>query len=145
MNVTIKPSKLNGNVGVVSSKSLSHRYVIAAGLAKGISNVYNVLDSEDLAATKKALEGLNVEFKDEKVIASGFKVVSNDVYCKESGSTLRFMIPIYMLQKDKVVFHGEGRLVDRPIGVYESLFRDKGLGFTYLNEPHYLPLEVKAN
>ncbi len=144
MNVTIKPSKLNGNVGVVSSKSLSHRYVIAAGLAKGISNVYNVLDSEDLDATKKALEGLNVEFKDEKVIASGFKVVSNDVYCKESGSTLRFMIPIYMLQKDKVVFHGEGRLVDRPIGVYESLFRDKGLGFTYLNEPHYLPLEVKG-
>lgn len=144
MNVTIKPSKLNGNVGVVSSKSLSHRYVIAAGLAKGISNVYNVLDSEDLDATKKALEGLNVEFKDEKVIASGFKVVSNDVYCKESGSTLRFMIPIYMLQKDKVIFHGEGRLVDRPIGVYESLFRDKGLGFTYLSEPHYLPLEVKG-
>jgi 3-phosphoshikimate 1-carboxyvinyltransferase len=144
MNVTIKPSKLNGNVGVVSSKSLSHRYVIAAGLAKGVSNVYNVLDSEDLDATKKALEGLNVEFKDEKIIASGFKVVSNDVYCKESGSTLRFMIPIYMLQKDRVVFHGEGRLVDRPIGVYESLFRDKGLGFTYLSEPHYLPLEVKG-
>lgn len=144
MNVTIKPSKLNGNVGVVSSKSLSHRYVIAAGLAKGTSIVYNVLDSEDLDATKTALKGLNVEFKDEKVIGSGFKVVSNDVYCNESGSTLRFMIPIYMLQKDKVVFHGEGRLVDRPIDVYESLFRDKGLGFTYLNEPHYLPLEVKG-
>ena len=144
MNVTIKPSKLNGNVGVVSSKSLSHRYVIAAGLAKGKSIVYNVLDSEDLDATKKALKGLNVEFIDEKVIGSGFKVISNDVYCNESGSTLRFMIPIYMLHKDKVVFHGEGRLVDRPIDVYESLFRDKGLGFTYLNEPHYLPLEVKG-
>ncbi|MFA5470415.1 MAG: 3-phosphoshikimate 1-carboxyvinyltransferase [Acholeplasmataceae bacterium] len=144
MNVVIKPSKLNGVIQVVSSKSLSHRYVIAAGLAKGTSIVYNVLDSEDLTATKKALEGLNVSFDQEKVIASGYKLINNEVFCHESGSTLRFMIPIYMLQKEKVVFHGDNRLIDRPIDVYETLFRDKDLGFKYLETPHFLPLEVQG-
>lgn len=144
MNVVIKPSKLNGVVHVVSSKSLSHRYVIAAGLAKGTSIVYNVLDSEDLTATKKALEGLNVSFDQEKVISSGYELLNNEVFCHESGSTLRFMIPIYMLQKEKVTFYGDNRLIDRPIDVYETLFRDKELGFKYLEEPHYLPLEVQG-
>ncbi len=144
MNVTIKPSKLSGVVGVVSSKSLSHRYVIAAGLAKGTSVVYNVLDSQDLSATKKAMEGLNVRFEDEKVIAEDYKLIHNEVFCHESGSTLRFMIPIYMLQKEKVIFHGDNRLIDRPIDVYETLFRNKDLGFKYLEEPHFLPLEVQG-
>jgi 3-phosphoshikimate 1-carboxyvinyltransferase len=144
MNVTIKPSTLNGVVDVVSSKSLSHRYVIAAGLAKGTSIVYNVLDSEDLSATKKALENLNVKFEGEKIISSGYKLLNQDVFCNESGSTLRFMIPIYMLQKEKAVFHGQGRLIDRPIGVYETIFKEKNLGFRYLEETHYLPLEVQG-
>ena len=81
MNVLIKPSKLNGVVKVVSSKSLSHRYVIAAGLAKGTSVVSNVLDSNDLSATKQALKGLNVEFEGEKVIAHGFKLINDTVDC----------------------------------------------------------------
>ncbi|BCR35480.1 3-phosphoshikimate 1-carboxyvinyltransferase [Mariniplasma anaerobium] len=144
MKVTIKPSKLNGTVKVVSSKSLSHRYVIAAGLAKGTSVVSNVLDSNDLSATKKALEGLNVTFEDEKVISSGYKLISDTVDCIESGSTLRFMIPIYMLQKEKVIFKGSGGLIDRPLNVYENIFTDKGLGFHHLEKDHYLPLEIEG-
>jgi 3-phosphoshikimate 1-carboxyvinyltransferase len=144
MKVIIKPSKLNGTVHVVSSKSLSHRYVIAAGLAKGTSVVSNVLDSNDLSATKKALQGLNVSFEDEKVIGSGYKLINNTVDCIESGSTLRFMIPIYMLQKEKVVFKGSGGLIDRPLNVYETIFKEKELGFRHLDKDHYLPLEIEG-
>ena len=144
MKTTLKPSKLNGIVKVVSSKSLSHRYVIAAGLAKGTSVVSNVLDSDDLCATRKALEGLNVEFDNEKVIGHGYELIHNKVDCAESGSTLRFMIPLYMLQKEKVIFSGSGRLIDRPLNVYETIFKHKGLGFNYLQHNHHLPLEVQG-
>lgn len=144
MNILIKPSKLNGTVKVVSSKSLSHRYVIAAGLAKGTSVVSNVLDSNDLSATKEALKGLNVAFEGEKVISSGYKLINDTVDCIESGSTLRFMIPIYMLQKEKVIFKGSGGLVDRPLNVYETIFLEKGLGFKHLEDGHYLPLEIEG-
>ena len=44
------------------------------------------------------------------------------------GSTLRFMIPLYMIQEEKVIFNGKNRLVDRPLDVYEDLFKEKGLG-----------------
>ncbi len=144
MNIVIRPSKLVGIIEVVSSKSLSHRYVIAAGLAHGTSHIYNVLKSKDLDATKKALEGLNVIFKDEKIIASGYKLRTHEIDANESGSTLRFMIPLYMIQEEKVIFHGKNRLVDRPLDVYEDLFKEKGLGFSYLSPNHCLPLEVKG-
>lgn len=144
MKTKLTPSKLNGIIKVVSSKSLSHRYVIAAGLAKGVSVISNVLDSDDLSATKKALEGLNVVFDHEKVIGSGYKLINSKVDCLESGSTLRFMIPIYMLQKEKVLFQGSGRLINRPLTVYETIFHEKGLKFIYLEKGHYLPLEVQG-
>lgn len=144
MNIIIQPSKLKGVVNVVSSKSLSHRYVIAAGLATGTSKIHNVLDSKDLEATKKALEGLNVSFVDDKIIPSTFKLMNDFVDCNESGSTLRFMIPIYMLQEKKVVFKGQGELINRPLDIYEQLFKDKGLVFNYLTKEYNLPLEVQG-
>jgi len=123
MNVLIQPRKLKGHVDIISSKSLSHRYVIAAGLSHDVSTIWNVLDSVDLKATKDALSHLGVTFIGNQIQGHGFKYDGQPVFCHESGSTLRFLIPIFMLQDQKVVFTGHGRLPERPLNVYESLFK----------------------
>lgn len=141
MNITIVPKPLSGIVNVVSSKSLSHRYVIGAGLAKGTSIIENVLQSDDLDATKLALSCFGVTFEDQKIHGAKLKVVRDVIDCKESGSTLRFMIPIVMTQKDSVTFIGRGRLPQRPLDVYAHIFPKEQYRYTSKDS---LPLEVKG-
>lgn len=143
MNITITPRPLSGHIKVISSKSLSHRYVIASGLAKGISTIKNVLDSDDLVATKNILSSLGTQFKGDSIIGSKLKLSHQELDCHESGSTLRFMIPIVMLQKELITFTGHGRLKDRPLDVYVELFDQKKI---YYRKPEqgYLPLDVKG-
>ena len=143
MNITIEPKNLSGNVKVVSSKSLSHRYLIAAGLAKGRSTISSVLESKDLDATKHALFSLGVKFQGEHVIGGNLSLIENSIDCYESGSTLRFMIPIALLQDKKVIFRGRGRLPERPLDIYFELFKQKGISFKRFGK-HDLPLEVKG-
>ncbi len=139
----IKPHPLTGEITVISSKSLSHRYVIAAGLSNGISHISNVLESDDLIATKKALEALNVTFDNEKIIGSFPKKRESKIEANESGSTLRFMIPIAMLQNEEIIFTGKGKLSERPLNVFKEMFMPKGYTFEYLEENN-LPLKVKG-
>jgi len=143
MDIKITPTKLNGNVEVVSSKSLSHRYLIAAGLAKGESVIHNLLDSEDITATKKALESFNIKFDNNKIIGGNLSLINQEIDCNESGSTLRFLIPIAMLLEDEVKFIGKTRLSQRPLDVYYDLFKEKNLYYKKLTENH-LPLIVKG-
>ncbi|MBN3490832.1 3-phosphoshikimate 1-carboxyvinyltransferase [Acholeplasma equirhinis] len=138
----ITPNKLTGTVHVVSSKSLSHRYVIAASLAEGVSNINNVLDSDDLVATKAAVMALGAKVEGSKVTGSKVKRVHDLIDCHESGSTLRFFIPIAMLQNEEVTFTGRGKLPERPQNVYEDIFKDKYL-FSH-PESSYLPLTVSG-
>ena len=111
MNMTIIPGKLSGKISVISSKSLSHRYIIAAGLADGTSEIDNVLDSEDLTATREALAALGVKFEENKVIGGVVKAQRQVIDAHESGSTLRFMIPIAMLQKEKIMFNLQEKIL----------------------------------
>jgi len=143
MNVTITPRPLSGTLKVISSKSLSHRYVIASGLSLGKSVITNVLDSDDLSATKTILSHLGVTFDGDTITGSTLKLRQPVLDCQESGSTLRFMIPIVMLQKDMATFIGQGRLKDRPLDVYFELFDQKKM---YYHKPEngYLPLDVKG-
>ena len=122
MNVTIYPHPLKGTLKTISSKSLSHRYIIAASLAFGVSQIHEVLDSDDLVATRNALSHFGVTFEKDKVIG-GLKTYDHmSIDCHESGSTLRFMIPLSMLSHDEVTFTGHGRLPYRPLSVYKDLF-----------------------
>jgi 3-phosphoshikimate 1-carboxyvinyltransferase len=143
MNITITPSPLSGTLKVISSKSLSHRYVIASGLAKGKSTITNVLDSDDLSATKHVLSQLGTRFEGDHIIGSELKLNQKELDCNESGSTLRFMIPIVMLQKEVVTWTGKGRLKERPLDVYINLFEQKKITFQK-PETGYLPLTVKG-
>jgi 3-phosphoshikimate 1-carboxyvinyltransferase len=143
MKITITPHSLKGHVSVISSKSLSHRYVIAAGLSKGVSHVENVLDSDDLKATKDALFHLGVRFQDQEIHGSSWQYDGAIIDCLESGSTLRMMIPIFMMQDQPVQFTGRGRLPMRPLDVYEETFQHHRVTLKRLNE-HALPLLVQG-
>ncbi len=143
MKITIQPTKLKGTLQVVSSKSLSHRYIIAASLAQGTSIIKNVLDSEDITATKNALMSFGATFNDAEVTGHDWILKNKEIQCNESGSTLRFMIPLALLQNEKVIFKGEGRLPQRTLDVYFDIFDQKLIHYKKLENDN-LPLEVQG-
>lgn len=122
MNVKIKPSKLIGRVNAPSSKSFSHRMLIAAALAGGVSEISNISRSEDIDATVDALTALGAKiFREGKVYTViGIKTPSASavIDCRESGSTMRFIIPIAAALGCSCEFHGSGKLPERPVTPY---------------------------
>ncbi len=138
MDIRITPSKLNGTVSVPSSKSITHRMLICAGLADGISVIENISFSKDIYATINAMKALGAEFEINKgsvtVTGIGRKSAENAVIdCCESGSTLRFMIPVAAVLGTAAEFRGQGRLPKRPITPYIREMSDKGIIFNYDN------------
>ena len=134
MLATIHPGPIGGAVTVPPSKSIAHRTVLAAGLAKGVSLVYNLDPSQDIAATLAAVRAFGAKVKLTETYADiegrgGFATILRPVDCGESGSTLRFLIPLAALTGQPVTFTGRGRLMQRPQNVYEELFASQGLPF----------------
>ncbi len=122
MKLTITPSRLSGPVTPPPSKSQAHRYLIAAALAGGGSTIRNLADSQDIRATRRCLAALHAD-------GGGLPVFD----CGESGSTLRFLIPIALVRRGGGVFTGQGRLMERPQRPYLDLFREKGVRCTQEN------------
>lgn len=132
MTVKIKPSLLKGAIKAPPSKSMAHRYLICAGLARGESVIKNVAFSQDVLATLDCLETLGADIKKEgdTVYIKGADIseFNGGVFpCRESGSTLRFFIPLALLSKGRSLFTGYGRLMERPMEIYERLCADCGL------------------
>lgn len=133
MKVSIKKGFLHGKINAPPSKSFAHRLIIGAALADGESIIENVAFNEDILATLDCIRALGVDFTAEcdRVIIGG-KTNSSAIFkCRESGSTLRFMIPIALSFNDKCVFEGSERLISRGIGVYRELFENKGIDFEF--------------
>ena len=123
-------------VRIPSSKSLSHRALISASLAEGTSVIRRLVKNQDTEATMRALRSIGVEFEETEnyeLIVHGVGRPSlcreKIVDCGESGSTLRFLIPLFSLCESEVVFTGHGKLMSRPQTIYEELFRKQGLLF----------------
>lgn len=134
MKVKINPSHLRGTVKAPASKSMGHRLLICAGLAQGESYIDNVLFSEDILATLDCLSAMGAKIeKGEgyvKICGTLPKNSGESVYkCRESGSTLRFFIPVAMLSENKSLFTGYGRLMERPMTVYENIATEKKLTY----------------
>ncbi len=119
MDQLIYPSGISGRFTAPSSKSASHRAVLAAALAKGESRLENLAGNDDIVATVQAVSALGAS-----VLRKGGSTVVNgierpperaQIACKESGSTLRFILPVAAALGVKAVFSGEGRLPSRPI------------------------------
>ncbi len=156
-NIKIIPSSLKGEIAIPSSKSMGHREIICASLAKGKSIVDNVSISKDIEATCNGLRAMGAKIKEIKSQIDGRvafeiegvdgKVSVNDksVDCNESGSTLRFLIPLACLSEEEVIFQGRGMLVSRPLDVYFDIFNEQNLEYTILGEEgNNLPLSVKG-
>ena len=116
MNVTITPGRLAGTITPPPSKSQAHRALIAACLARGVDQVENLADSKDIQATRRCMEAL---------VASSENQILLD--CGESGSTLRFLIPVALALRGGGRFTGQGRLMERPQTPYFDLFDEKGI------------------
>ena len=140
MNITITPTKLKGRVMAPPSKSQAHRLIIAAALADGESVISNVAYSQDIEATIRCMEALGASFtRDGSTLAvSGMganamspmrKLPFPHLDCGESGSTLRFLIPVALAVRGGGVFTGQGRLMERPLQPYFDLFDEKGISW----------------
>lgn len=131
--VKIQPGRLAGTVNVPSSKSMGHREIICAALAQGISVIDNISMSDDIAATLRCLNALGVKseltaskFKGRSAVkiygTGGVKATGAVCDCGESGSTLRFLLPLGALCGAPVTFSGAGRLGERPLKPYYDIF-----------------------
>lgn len=137
MKVTISPHPgIKGTVAAPPSKSMAHRALICAGLADGKSVISNIAASEDILATIDCLRALGAEIDyDPENIRAEVRGADPSVReealmpCRESGSTLRFMLPICALSEAPAVLSGSGRLMQRPQTVYEDIFEAQGIDF----------------
>ena len=136
MLVTIKQTSggIGGTITAPPSKSMAHRAVLCSALAEGASHIKNLEFSKDISATLSAAGQLCAKVRTgaDRAAVEGlgsFLPVSAPVDCCESGSTLRFLIPIASLTGQKVTFVGRGRLMERPQTVYEKLYQEQSLRF----------------
>ncbi|NLC54445.1 MAG: 3-phosphoshikimate 1-carboxyvinyltransferase [Erysipelothrix sp.] len=135
MQVKVFPSKVFGTIKVPASKSVVHRALIASALSNGYNEIDDVDFNEDIFATINGLEklGAKILIKGSTICINGFDVNQNidkvEIDANESGSTLRFLIPIATSVAQEVKFVGSQRLMERPLNVYKDLYLEQGLMF----------------
>ena len=134
MIATFKPCRLAGIIDAPPSKSMAHRYLIGAALCGAKCTLSGVDYSQDILATLDCLEALGAKTSLDgdtvTVDPEGFLQAENPVLpCRESGSTLRFFIPLALCLGRPVTLRGSGRLLERPLGIYEELCREQGFLF----------------
>lgn len=140
MKARIHPSSCQGCITIPPSKSMAHRALICASLADGTSVLSNIDYSVDILTTIDCMRKLGAEIQtlDKKVIVRGISdfdhLIDSHIECNESGSTLRFLIPLFSLTQQKITFTGKNRLLKRPQKIYEDLFHEKGLTFNQSEE-----------
>ncbi len=138
MKAVITPKKAEGTIKAPPSKSIAHRALISGALSGG-SVIKNIALSEDITATLNCLKalGTSVELDGDSVklgYLSLSDVKDNTVLdCNESGSTLRFMIPLCLVTGKKIVFKGSKRLLERPLEIYENMCREQDVLFEKAN------------
>ncbi len=134
MRIHITPSTARGRIPAPPSKSMAHRALICGALSGG-SEIRSLAWSEDIKATLRCLAalGAQVTVNGDTVHIGGLTpaaaTLTTPLDCHESGSTLRFLIPLSLLSAQPITLIGAPRLMARPLGVYEALCREAGLTF----------------
>lgn len=150
MDLKITPHTLCGEVTVPPSKSAAHRLIIAAALAEGTTRITNVSYSKDITATIEAMRalGADIRIQGDTVLVSGIvePPESAVVDCCESGSTLRFLIPVACALGVKCTFLGRAKLPVRPITPYIEELPKHGvtLDFSAAKTGEFLPCTVSG-
>lgn len=130
MKAIFSPSTPRGSVEAPPSKSAAHRRLICAGLANGVSVLSGIAPSEDIAATVDCLSalGAKIELSGDVAKVTGFDPRlsgGENLWCRESGSTLRFLLPLCLLSNGVFHLSGEPSLFSRPLSIYEDLTKEK--------------------
>ena len=135
MIADIKASRPRGRLTAPPSKSMAHRLLISAALSEGESVIHRIADSDDIRATISCLTALGAEFHKEgdTVTVRGADLTRRTegavLDCHESGSTLRFLIPLALFGGAPVRFTGSEKLFSRPLDIYEDIAGKQGLLF----------------
>ena len=145
-SLKINPIKLKGSVKIPPSKSMAHRAVICASLSDGVSKISNLELSDDIIATINAMRSLGAVITDKEDCLEVKGIKSKDLLserdyervidCNESGSTLRFLIPIALAFEGVTRFVGRGNLGKRPLDTYYEIFDNQ-------NNKYYLSATAK--
>lgn len=120
------------SVSVPASKSLSHRALITAALSEETSRLYGLADNADIQATVRGLRDLGCSVHqdgDTWLVRGGMHADEVTIDCGESASTLRFLLPLAVCHARTVHFTGHGRLMQRPLDAYRTIFENQGLLF----------------
>ncbi|MDO5780712.1 MAG: 3-phosphoshikimate 1-carboxyvinyltransferase [Clostridium sp.] len=138
-DLKIYPSKLKGEVKIPPSKSMAHRAIICAALSDGLCIIENIDYSDDIIATIDAMNSLGAKIVKHKDYLEVIGAYGSDekpqetrvIDCNESGSTLRFLVPISLLFKGSSKFIGRGNLGKRPLTTYYNIFERQGIEYSY--------------
>lgn len=135
MQITVRSGAAHGTVSAPPSKSMAHRLLICAALSLGKSVIHGVSECEDVSATLDCIGALGASYfrNGDCITVYGTDmrntVPAGPLLCRESGSTLRFLIPVAMLSENETRFCGAPSLMKRPMDIYATLFSEKKLGF----------------
>ena len=134
MIAAFTPCSLKGSIDAPPSKSMAHRYLIGAALSGEICRISGFDYSEDILASIDCLKALGAEITLDgdcvTIDPKGFMTAEAPVLsCRESGSTLRFFIPLALCMGREVTLQGSRRLFERPLEIYEALCRENGFAF----------------
>ena len=144
MTVSVNASSASGKVSIIPSKSVAHRLLICAALSDAPTEIVCNASSKDIEATVSCLRKMGAEIEEKNGI---FKVnpikkpLGGEIFCGESGSTLRFLIPVAAALGEKNKFTGAGRLPERPCMPLVEALRANGAEIEYEGK---LPLEVSG-
>ena len=152
MKVRITPSPVTGEVSAPPSKSYTHRAVILASLAAGESKIQNPLLSDDTLYTIDACRSLGADIRLQgnrlKIIGTGGQIkIAPDkqwIFVGNSGSTIRMVAPLAALSQTSVVFDGDNRLRQRPVGELLSALKSLGVRAYSLGSNGYPPIEIQG-
>ena len=133
MNIVIEPSSLKGEITAIPSKSVAHRMLICAALADGPTTLRIPKTSDDIDATADCLRALGaaITVNNEDYIVEPIAQIENipQLDCGESGSTLRFLLPVAAAAADRCRFDGHGRLPERPLSDLTDAMKEHGVSF----------------
>ncbi len=134
MKAIFKPCKLKGSINAPPSKSMAHRYLIGAALSGEKCVISGTQYSEDILATIDCLKSLGAEIYTENDMVfinpeNFMKDAETILNCRESGSTLRFFIPLALCTGKEITLQGSSRLFERPLDVYEKMCLAGGFEF----------------
>lgn len=144
----MKPNFVSGEVSAPPSKSFSHRALFAAALSRSRVRVGNLIFSDDISACADCVKslGAKLSFAENSVFVDGKGVGLLNEACfnaGESGTALRFIIPVAVMLGGNFLFEGKGRLPHRPIDEYYALFDENGVEYTHPDGVN-LPLVTKG-